>query len=146
MKSKTETLVSREIGNMKEEIINNEDNPRQLEKLYQDNKTTFKRAFNLIFPDMQDSTTAQIWHVRLNYENEEISWGTGKELWFVIIASFIAGMVAKIPDYTQIDPEVFYPRNLSFIVFPFLTAYFAWKQKIQIKRLMFVSAILNSSQ
>ena len=141
MKAQTETRISREIINMKDEIRNSLDNPSQLEKLYQDNKAAFKREFNLIFPDIQDSTTAQIWYARLNYESDEISWGTGKELWFVIAASFIAGLVAKIPDFTEIDPDFFYPRNLSFIVFPFLTAYFAWKQKIQMKRLLFVSVV-----
>ena len=130
---------------MKEEIITNLDNPRQLEKLYRDNKATFKREFNLIFPDIQESPTAQIWNERLNFENEEISWGTSNELTFVIVASFIAGLIAKIPEFTPIKADFFYPRNMAFIVFPLLTAYFSWRQNIQPKKLLIISvAILVS--
>ena len=124
---------------MRAEIKNNLDNPAQLERLYRDNKTTFKRAFNLIYPEIQDTATAQIWNARLNFENEEISWGTSKELTFVLVASFIGGLIAKIPDFTGIDPEYFYLRNISFIVFPLLTAYFAWKRSIQTKTILIVS-------
>lgn len=130
---------------MKEEIINNLENPRRLEKLYRDNKATFKREFNLIFPDIQESPTAQIWNERLNFENEEISWGTSNELTFVIVASFIAGLIAKIPEFTSIKADFFYPRNIAFIIFPLLTAYFSWRQNIQPKKLLIISvAILVS--
>lgn len=130
---------------MKEEIINNLDNPRQLEKLYRDNKATFKREFNLVFPDIQESPTAQIWNERLNFENEEISWGTSNELTFVIVASLIAGLISKIPEFTAIKADFFYPRNMAFIVFPLLTAYFSWRQNIQPKKLLIISvAILVS--
>lgn len=141
MKPKTETQPVEEISTMKEEIINNLNNPRHLEKLYQDNKSAFKREFNLMYPDMQESTTAQIWNARLNFESETISWGTSNELWFVIAASLIAGLVAKIPEFTSIPEEFFYTRNLSFIVLPFMTAYFAWKQKLQLKRLFIISVV-----
>lgn len=130
---------------MKEEIINNLDNPRQLEKLYRDSKTTFKREFNLIYPDIQEKSSAQIWNERLNYENEEISWGTSNELTFVIAISIIAGLIAKIPEFTAIKAEYFYPRNLAYIVFPLLTAYFSWRQKNQWKKILIsVFAILFS--
>ena len=126
---------------MREEIIKNINNPGQLEKLYRDNRTTFKKEFNFIYPDIRENAIAQAWNERLNYENEEITWGTRKELIFVLVACFIAGLIAKIPDYTQLDPQNFYTRNIAFIVFPLLTAYFAWKQKIQTKKLFFISAI-----
>src|SRR5262245_3439841 len=126
---------------MREEIIKNIDNPGQLEKLYRDNKTTFKKEFNFIYPDIQANMVAQTWNERLNYENEEITWGTRKELIFVFVACCIAGLIAKIPDFTQLDPQNFYTRNIAFIVFPLLTAYFAWKQKIQTKKLFIISAV-----
>ncbi|MBK5191768.1 MAG: hypothetical protein JJE07_00910 [Flavobacteriaceae bacterium] len=124
---------------MRNEIINNIDNPGQLEKLYRANKLIFKREFNLVFPDIQETTTARIWKERLNFESEEISWGTNKELIFVIMASFVAGIIAKIPEFTGLDPEYFYPRNIAFVVFPLLTVYFAWKQKVQTKKLIILS-------
>lgn len=130
---------------MEKEIQNNLDSPRQLEKLYRNNKIAFKTAFNLIYPDIQENPTAQIWNERLNFEHEAISWGTRRELFFIIVASFVAGLIAKIPEFIAIKEEFFYPRNLAFVVFPLLTAYFSWKQKIQIKQLVIIfSAILIS--
>jgi len=140
MKAKIETQLTHATGAMKEEIVNNLDNPRQLETLYQSNKTDFKRAFNLAYPGIQDKTAARIWNERLNFEHEEISFGTSNELIFVIAASFMAGLIAKIPDFAAISHDFFYPRNLAFIVFPVLAAYFAWKQNIQPERLLIISA------
>jgi hypothetical protein len=125
---------------MRAEIKNNLANPAQLEKLYRENRTTFKREFNLIYPEIRETETAQIWNARLNFENEKISWGTSKELIFVLVVSFIAGLIAKIPDFTGMDPDYFYPRNIAFVVFPLLAAYFAWKHKIQTKGILIVSA------
>ncbi len=124
---------------MRNEILNNLDNPGQLEKMYRADKPIFKREFNLVFPEIQETTTARIWRERLNFESEEISWGSNKELIFVIVASFIAGLIAKIPQFFSLDPEYFYPRNIGFVVFPMLTAYFAWKQKLWTRNLGFVS-------
>ena len=126
---------------MKDEIISNLENPSQLEKLYRDNKATFKREFNIIYPSIKEKTVAQIWNERLNYELDEISWGTKNELIFVILAAFIAGLIAKIPDFTGIEKDLFYPRNLSFVVFPFLTTYFAWKQKIKPAKIFLVLGV-----
>jgi hypothetical protein len=125
---------------MKDDIKNNLDNPKQLEKLYRENKTSFKRAFNTVYVDIKEHTTAQIWYERLNFDNEDISWGSKSELTFVIVASFLAAIIAKIPQFLSIDPEYFYSRNIGFIVFPMLVAYFAWKQKTQTKRLAIASS------
>ena len=126
---------------MREEIKNNLDNPIQLERLYQENRTGFKREFNLIYPDIRETATAQIWSARLNFENEKISWGTNKELIFVLVISFIAGLIAKIPDFTEITPEYFYPRNIAFVIFPLLAAYFTWKHKNQTKIILIVAIV-----
>lgn len=112
---------------MRNEIINNLDNPKQLEKLYRENSKIFKIEFNNIYHDIKDNITAQIWNARLNFEYDEISWGSRRELIFVIIASVIAGLLSELPKIFSIDPEYFYPRNISFIIFPFLISYFAWK-------------------
>ena len=79
------------------DILTNIDNPRQLEKLYRDNKTAFKSEFNLLYPELTDHKLAAYWNERLNYESSEISWGSSKELTFVVIASLVAGLIAKFP-------------------------------------------------
>jgi hypothetical protein len=114
---------------MRESIINNLDNPKQLERLYREDKAAFKRDFNIIFTDFEAHPTAQIWYERLNFEQESISWGTKNELIVVIFLAFLAGLVAKLPQFLAIDSDYFYPRNIGFVVFPLLIAYFAWKKK-----------------
>lgn len=115
---------------MKDEILTHLNNPRQLERMYRANKVSFKREFSTLYPELQGNTLADFWNERLNYESDEINWGTGRELIFVIFAALMAGVVAKLPAILSIDEEFFYPRNIGFIVFPFLTAYFAWKNKL----------------
>ncbi|MEO5582823.1 MAG: hypothetical protein ABIR66_09030 [Saprospiraceae bacterium] len=132
---------------MKEEILKNIDNPRQLEKLYRENKMTFKKEFKMIYPSIQDKTVAQIWNERLNFENDDISWGTKREWTFIIIASIVSGLIAKIAQFASIDEDYYYPRNIAFIVFPMLSLYFAWRQQLPPNRLfpvliaMVISAI-----
>ena len=122
---------------MRDEILNHIDNPMQLEKLYQDNKTAFKSAFNLLYPELTDHKLADYWNARLNYENPEISWGSKNELTLVIIASLIAGVIAKIPAFFNINKEFFYQRNLGFIIFTILTAYFIWRKSQPKNKIVF---------
>ena len=131
---------------MIEQIKSNLENPNQLEKLYRDNKADFKKEFNTLYPDIKENTTAQVWNERLNFESDELSWGTKNELVFVIIASLIAGFIAKLPQFFGFDEEFFYPRNIALVVFPLLVAYFGWKQNIPAKKIVIASiAILVSA-
>jgi hypothetical protein len=123
---------------MKEEILLNLENPAQLEKLYRTDKRSFKEAFNALYPEVKDSSLAGFWEARLNLAKEEISWGAGRELVFVMIACLMAGMVAKLPVFLHIDKNFFYTRNAGFIIFPFLTAYFAWKNKLSFVKIAFI--------
>lgn len=115
---------------MKDEIIAHLHDPGQLEKLYRRNKVLFKSAFSTLYPELKGNTLADCWHERLNYESNEMSWGTGKELSLVLVASLVAGLIAKLPAFFSINEDFFYPRNIGFIVFPALMAYFAWKNKL----------------
>jgi hypothetical protein len=123
---------------MKEEILSSLDNPGQLEKLYRADKSCFKREFKALYPEFKDNVLVRFWNERINFANEEISWGTSKDLVFVIVASLIAGLIAKLPALFNIDEEFFYTRNIGFIVFPVLTAYFAWKNKLSIAKIAFI--------
>lgn len=73
---------------------------------------------------------------------DEISWGTSKDLIFIIVVCLIAAGVAKLPAMLSIDEEYYYSRNIGFIVFPALSAYFTWKNKLTIKEtLLLIGAI-----
>jgi hypothetical protein len=126
---------------MKDEILSNLDNPAQLEKLYRADKQRFKREFNSIYPDSNDQTLLRFWNERLNFVNEEISWGTRQDLIFVIVASLLAGLIAKLPAFFPINEEFFYTRNIGFIVFPILSAYFAWKNKFSVGKIALIAGM-----
>jgi hypothetical protein len=124
---------------MKAEILLHIDNPEQLERLYRTDKSTFKRSFKELYPELTNNALAAFWNARLNFAKEEISWGTRKELVFVILAALFAGVVAKLPTIFNIDEEFFYSRNIGFIVFPVLSVYFAWKNKLSTGKIAFIA-------
>lgn len=119
------------------DILTNIDNPKQLERLYRENKAAFKTEFNLLYPELTENKLADYWNERLNYEGSEISWGSKNELTFVIITSLIAGIIAKFPYIFNISPEFFYQRNIGFIIFPILTTYFIWRKSLSFKKIVF---------
>ncbi|THU34196.1 DUF4153 domain-containing protein [Niastella caeni] len=124
---------------MKNEILASLDNPAQLERLYRTNKSAFKQNFNALYPELRDNTLLSFWNERLNFVREEISWGSSKELVFVILASLLAGLIAKLPAFIYINEEFFYSRNAGFIIFLALSAYFAWKNKLPIAKIAFIA-------
>lgn len=120
---------------MRNKIINTIESPGELEALYRSNKTAFKTAFLEIYPELENRPLAEFWKQRLSYETDIISWGSKKELVFVLFMCLIAGLLAKLPDIFPINEEFFYTRNIGFLVFPFLTAYFTWKNRIKPKQI-----------
>ena len=127
---------------MKSEILAHLNEPKQLEKLYRSNKLSFKQSFTAIYPELKNNIVADFWNERLNYETDEINWGTKSELLFVIIATLIAGLIAKLPVLLSVSEEFFYPRNIGFIIFPALAAYFAWKNKLSATTIASIAAAI----
>lgn len=123
---------------MKDQILTHLNDPGQLEKLYRTNKGPFKREFSTLYPELKGNMLADFWNERLNYESEEVSRDTGGDLVFVVIASLVAGLIAKLPAFFSINEEFFYPRNIGFIVFPALMAYFARKNNVSMGKIAFL--------
>lgn len=130
---------------MKEEILSHLSDPRHLEKMYRTNKVHFKREFSTVYPQLKGNTIADFWNERLNYETEDVYWGTTKDITFVIISSLVAGIIAKFPAFFNLDEELFYQRNIGFIVFPILSIYFAWKNKLNTKAIIFIAVAILAS-
>ncbi|WP_266204715.1 hypothetical protein [Pontibacter kalidii] len=120
---------------MKDEIRTHLNDPGQLEKLYRSNKAPFTQEFRTIYPELRGNALADFWNERLRYETDEINWGTTRDLLLVVTASLVAGILAKLPAFLPVDEAFFYPRNISFIIFPLLTAYFAWKNKLPARKM-----------
>lgn len=128
---------------MKAEIVKHLHDPKQIEKLFRTNKAHFKREFVALYPELKGNSLADFWNERLSYETDEINWGSRTELVMVVFACLVAGLIAKVPAIFNITEDFFYPRNIGFILFPVLSAYFAWKNKLSITKLVaIVTAIL----
>lgn len=130
---------------MREEILLNIDRPEVLERLYRQNKRGFTHDFVQVYPEIRDQVIARVWMERLSGVGDEHTWGERGETLRIFMASILAFLIAKIPEIFGIDEEFFYTRNISFIVFPILGAYFAWKQKIAAWRLGLVGLMLSIS-
>jgi len=129
---------------MKEAIITHLNDAGYLEKMYRSNKSAFKVEFNKVYPELKGNASAEFWNERLNYEREEISPDKRNDIVFVIIASLLAGLIAKLPAIFNIQEEFFYTRNIGFIIFPVLTAYFSWKNKLSTGKIISVAVVFLS--
>ena len=121
---------------MENEIKININNPKQLEKLYRDHKGAFTIAFNNIYQELTNEPAAQAWNERLNYKDEQITWGSKNEIIFIVLAAFVGGLIAKMPSFLGIEYDVYMSKNIGFVVFPILTAYFIWKQQLSMNKLI----------
>ncbi|HEV7350458.1 hypothetical protein [Telluribacter sp.] len=126
---------------MKNEILDNLDKPQELEKLYRGNKPGFRQEFNNLYPQLSESTTAHFWNARLNFQEKEINWGAGRDLLFVILAVLLAGTLARVPLFSPVSEDFFYPRNIGFIVFPWLAVYFARKNSLSVRKMVVVGGL-----
>ena len=127
---------------MKDEILAFLNDPGQLEKMYRSNKALFKKEFEALYPDIIGNPVADTWNERLNFEADSITWGNSRELFIIIAASLLAGLIAKIPAIFSLDEEFFYPRNIGFVIFPILTAYFSWKNNLSRNKIIFIATAM----
>ncbi len=131
---------------MKENIISNINDPKELEKLFRLDSSSFKREFNLIYPEQINNQLADFWNERLNYEKRtETSGSSRSELTFVIVASLIAGILANIPDIFHIDETFFYMRNIGFIALLMTTIYFAWAGNLSKRKIIIAASAFIAS-
>ena len=130
---------------MENEIKININNPKELEKLYRDDKTSFVNAFNAVYQDVKEQPAAQIWNERINFTQEDLTWGNKNEIIFIVIAAVISGLIAKMPGFLGIEYDAYLAINISFVVFPMLSMYFAWKQGVAINKYLLPALIFIGS-
>lgn len=123
---------------METEIINNIDNPIILEKLYRSDKIRFKNSFSVCYAEIQNNPIAQVWNERLATSKDDLFLGNKNEIFFGLMAAFISGIIAKIPSIIGIEYDLFLSKNIGFIVFPMVSIYFVWKQKLSFKKYLFL--------
>ena len=121
---------------MNEQLLSLLDQPAELEKLYRKNKTAFTRSFTELYPSLKGNPLADAWYERLHFESEGIQWGSKGDWQFIVLAGLLAGTLAKFPALFDINDGFFYPRNLGFVVFPFLYAYFIRQNKLPLSAIL----------
>lgn len=133
------------MNKMENEIKINLSHPRQLEQLYRGNKVAFVHAFNALYPTLKGQPTADAWHERLNYAQDDLTWGNKNEIIFIVIAAILSGLIAKMPGFLGIEYDTYLSKNIGFVVFPMLSMYFAWKQGIAAKHYILPALIFFSA-
>jgi hypothetical protein len=125
---------------MKQEILENLNSPAELEKLYRSNKIEFGHAFKHIYETHETTPVLTFWNSRLNYNDNRTSLYSKKEFGLTIILIILAGLIANIVNIKGVNQELFLSRNISFIIIPFVSAFFLWKQnaKINVKIILAV--------
>jgi len=116
-------------------ILKNIQDPLGLEELYRKDKSAFKKSFNAVYPQVSSSVAAQCWNERLNHVSTPNIFLTKQELIFIVAAVSVAGCIAKLPHWMDWNPDHFFSRNISFIVFEMLLFFFAWKEKLDFKKI-----------
>ena len=128
-----------------EEFISFFENPHQLESFYRKEPSCFRELFMQTYPSVSHLPVAECWQERLFFQSADRKFFDKKELLFIAIAATIAGFLAKLPDFFDFQNDLYYSRNISFIILPLLSFYFIWKQKASAKTIIVTgSSILLS--
>jgi hypothetical protein len=128
---------------MENQIVQNIADPAVLEQLYRSNPAIFKRAFEAVYPQISSEVTAKIWKERLAVSTT--SWGSKGDWTLLAIIAAIVAFLMQLPDLFSISHDLYFPRNMSFIVIPGIGAYFSYKQGVGIRDLAWPLFILVAS-
>lgn len=125
------------LESLKGEIVSHVNSGKSIEGLYRGHKGIFKQAFNAVYDEIKEVAAAQFWNDRLNYQRDEFSFGNRADLLFIIILSLIAGFIANIPNIFGLKSDVFFQKNIAYVVLPALMAYFSRKNGLQSNKILF---------
>lgn len=116
-----------------------------LEQLYKKDKTGFVNAFKSIYEDIQSMPIAQAWNARIQYKQDEMSWGKKNEIKLIVLITILSGFIAKLPALIGMEYDIYLSRNISFIILPMLTVYFIWKQNGALKTYLIPALVFIAS-
>jgi hypothetical protein len=130
---------------MKEEIKENINNPEILERLYHEDRNSFKSAFEEIFPEIENSALAGFWKTRLDFDKtpEKTKILFGSDILILVVICLFAGFLIKIPDLLNLNLAnfFFYQKNAGIIVFLALTIFVIWNSRIFEQKKLLITTI-----
>ncbi|PFR50325.1 DUF4153 domain-containing protein [Bacillus cereus] len=124
-------------------IIENIDNPHELEKMYRKDPKAFKKSFSQAWDENSDSQVLAAWYERLHFKEttnaEKISLFQ-KGFLFMGILAILAGISTRII-FHFVEQEAIAPINLAFGVIPFIAAYFIYNNTPKKSIIYFLAAL-----
>ena len=130
---------------MKENLLALVDEPTSLEALYQKNKTAFRKALDEMTEEETVHPALRVWKARLAFGKKPAQPANRKEMLWVALLALLAGLIAKMPYFIGTEDDLYFQRNLGFILFPSLILFFAWKTKLTRKYLLACCALLAAT-
>jgi hypothetical protein len=110
-------------------IQQNISNSKELEKLYQSQPQQFKSTFLSNLNELPNAPLIEFWKERLSFTIEKKAV-FAKDILIVLLSLIgISGIIAKLPVWLDLAPEFYFQRNIGFILFPAVTAFFLFKNK-----------------
>lgn len=132
-------------NNLTQKIQDHLDQPAQLEQLYQAHPEEFKFAFFDLYPIIHQSPIAQVWYYRLYDSSSKSQFGNNQD-WFLFgIFAILSAFLMQFPRIFHFSNDFYYPRNIGFVSFPFIAAYFAKKQGVFTRPVQFSLGIIAIS-
>ncbi|HDR7277462.1 TPA: DUF4153 domain-containing protein [Bacillus paranthracis] len=124
-------------------IIENMDNPHELERMYRKDPKAFKKSFSQAWDENSDSQVLAAWYERLHFKGktnaEKISLFQ-KGFLFMGMLAILAGLSTRII-FHFVEQEAIAPINLAFGVIPFIAAYFVYNNTPKKSIIYFLAAL-----
>ncbi|MGB3262121.1 DUF4153 domain-containing protein [Paenisporosarcina sp.] len=124
-------------------IIENIEDPNELERLFREDPKAFKKAFPHALEQDPDSPVLAVWYERLHFKeaaNTEKTLLLQKDFLIMGILAILAGVSSRII-FHFVELQAIAPINLAFGVLPFIAAYFVYKNTPQ-KSVLYCLAVL----
>ncbi|MCC2472404.1 DUF4153 domain-containing protein [Bacillus pacificus] len=109
-------------------IIENMDNPHELERMYRKDPKAFRKSFSQAWDENLDSQVLAAWYERLHFKetaNKEKVSLFQKGFLFMGMLAILAGLSTRII-FHFVEQEAIAPINLAFGVIPFIVVYFIY--------------------
>jgi hypothetical protein len=124
---------------MENSIVRHIREPEALERLYRNDPKGFRKSFEESYRDIASEPAVAFWKARLNHGNPVTGWGDRKDILVLAVLAAVAAFIVKIPHLFGVDEETYYSRNLGFIAFPGLAAWFIHASGASMKKSLAVS-------
>lgn len=116
--------------------------PEALEAAYRQQPEAFRKAFDARFSEPSNDPVVAYWHARLHYQ-KPLATDANRSVQVLLLLLFLAGCVAKLPQWLGIEPDLFYQKNIGFTVLPFLMGWFLWQQQQALKSWAWVGGLVT---